>query len=916
MSLLFYTAGNILCLIFLDIYSYIRLTERTDYKMRILRCKTNRIVNPLGFELGEPRLSWVVEEAKGKKQKWARIIIAGDSEMNEILYDSGELEEADPIAFKPEIKLEPRTRYYWSVQVCDDTGDTALSEPAWFETGLMDGEIAGEMITPCLPYDVCPYMRRSFDIDGEILSARAYFTGLGIYELYINGVKAGDEFLAPGCDKYSEWLQRQTYDVTGLLKKGRNTIGAIIGNGWAKGKFGFDGWPASYENNDKGGPSDIFTESYMLRGDLMIATDQGDKIISTDESWQSAPCPITFSSIYDGERYDAAKEIDGWCTDKADGYSWSGVKKFTGDIGRVTDRMSLPVKKMQEFKPELIVTPKGEYVLDVKQEISGWVEFKCLQPEGTEVRLQYGEILQDGCFYRDNLRSALAEYRFISDGKEHWLRPVTTFYGFRYVKVSGFEGGINPEDFTAWAIYSDLETTGNIETSNEKVNRLFQNCLWSQRDNFVDVPTDCPQRDERMGWTGDAQAFCPTANFNMDCLQFYKKYGRDLYIDQELTDGMVPHVTPLVARGNESLVKEGGACGWADAATVVPWITYLFTGDITILQNQFESMMAWAEWIYRHDEAHGGARLWHETTMHFGDWLALDGARSGFDPEAVIGGTDNTFLCSVYYYYSTTLVAKAAKALGKTELYHKYSTRAGEILEAIRREFFTSGGRCAADTQTGNAMSLHFGIAPEEHREKVLKRLLRLLKNNDMHLKTGFLGTPVLCLALSDNGANDAAYTLFLQEDLPSWLYEVGMGATTIWERWNSILPDGKISGTGMNSMNHYAYGAVIEWVYRKACGMNPVESAPGFREIDLTPMPDSRLGQIKAELNSPAGRYVSSWAYKGENVSYEFTIPFGAKASLRISTEGLKERTINGEKMGSGDTFSAILNAGNYIIK
>ena len=302
---------------------------------------------------------------------------------------------------------------------------------------------------------------------------------------------------------------------------------------------------------------------------------------------------------------------------------------------------------------------------------------------------------------------------------------------------------------------------------------------------------------------------------------------------------------------------------------------------------------------------------------HFGDWLALDGAKSGFDPEAVIGGTDNTFLCSAYYYISTSFVAKAARVLGKDDVAAVYENRAEEILSAIRDEFYTKGGRCAAATQTGNALSLHFGLAPEVHREKIRDQLLHLLKLNDMHLKTGFLGTPVLCRALSDNGAHDAAFTLFLQEDYPSWLYEVNMGATTIWERWNSINPDGRISGIGMNSMNHYSYGAVFEWVYRNVCGINPVESDPGFKSFELRPQPDKRLGEITAEFNSPMGLIKSAWKWDNENITYNFKVPFGAKAMLRVCAEGLAEATINGIKVEVTDGFiTSELPAGEYIIK
>ncbi|MDO4459634.1 MAG: family 78 glycoside hydrolase catalytic domain [Clostridia bacterium] len=883
--------------------------------MIITRLKTNRIYNPLGFELRTPKLSWVVEDAKGTSQKWARVTISSDINFADIIFDSGEDETADSIAYPINIELNPMTRYFWKVAVMDNEGDYAQSETAWFETGRMSVAFEGKQITPDLPFDVMPYMRKTFTVDEDIKTARAYFTGLGIYELYINGNRVGDEYLTPYCDEYDKWIQYQTYDVTDYLVKGQNTVGAILGNGWAKGKFGFDGETGSFETGYKGKPSDIFVDKYMLLGDITV---NGKTVVCTDETWQCTPSPLKFSSIYDGEMYDSNAEIKDWASPEGDyNACWNKVKLYQdNNIGVVSDRLSLPVKKMESFKPKLITTPKNEFVLDTEQEITGWMEMKVNQPRGTVIRLQYGEILQDDCFYRDNLRSALAEYRFVCDGTEQLIRPISTFYGFRYVKVSGFVEEPKAEDFTAYAVYSNLETTGNIVTSNEKVNRLFKNSLWSQRDNFVDVPTDCPQRDERMGWTGDAQAFSGTANFNMDCLAFYTKYGKDMYLDQLDNDGRVPQVTPLMVK--EGMLKnDGGSVGWADAATVVPWTTYVYSGDISILESQYPSMKAWADWVFKVDEGSGSTRLWKELAWHWGDWLALDGARSGFDPENCIGGTNNTFLCTAYYYYSTTLVAKAARALGKDDEAVIYENRAKEILQACRDEFFTKGGRCAANTQTGNAMSLFFGLAPEEHREKVRDELLNLLKQNKMHLKTGFLGTPVLCRALSDNGANDAAYTLFLNEDLPSWLYEVNMGATTIWERWNSINPDGKISGISMNSMNHYAYGAVIEWVYRNVCGLNPREDAPGFRKVDIKPQPDKRLPSAEATVNSPVGEYISGWHYEGDKVVYNIKVPFGAEAHVRIQADTLGDFTLNGEKISVNEKFyEAVLACGEYEIR
>ena len=866
--------------------------------MKIQRMKTNRIVNPLGFDLKTPHVSWTVTDTEAKKQLWARVEVSKTEDFADVIFDTGACKTASSLGVPVEIALEPRTRYFWRVTVMGDNGELVTSDTAWFETAKLDEPFTAQRISPCLAPDTAPYMRRAFEITGEVLSARAYFTGLGIYELYLNGEKANDEYLVPGCTAYDSWIQYQTYDVTDLIHTGENVIGAILGNGWAKGRFGFDGVVGDYETNFPGKPCNMYTDEYLLFGELHVTTTQGETVIVTDESWQCAPNPLTFGNIYDGERYNANLEIENWCAPSCTYANWQLVKRnTTANLGAISARLSLPVKAKHIITPKQITTPKNELVFDLGQNITGWFTFMADLPAGVELRVQTGELLQDDCFYRDNLRTALSEYRYISTGKKAFIRPIATFYGFRYIKFSGVADLTGITDIQAWALYSDLEQTGEITTANEKVNRLYLNSVWSQRDNFLDVPTDCPQRDERMGWTGDAQAFCPTANYNMDCGAFYTKYIRD---------GKVPDVAPLLisrkpGEANPMLANGGGHCGWADAAAIVPWETYIATGDISVLENGFESMKLWADWIYRYDEAHGATRLWPGIEFHFADWLALDGPESGFNPESVLGGTDITFLCSAYYYKSTMCVANAARALGKTTEYDVYKKRADEILDAIRREFYTAGGRCAAATQTGNAISLSFGLAPEFAREKITETLRGLLAMNKGKLKTGFLGTPVLCRALSDNGANAEAYTLLLNEENPGWLYEVNMGATTIWERWNSVNPDGKISGIGMNSMNHYAYGAVFEWVYKNVCGLNPVPDVPGYKKAVIRPQPDVRLGAAKAKVNTAAGYYETGWQYEDNGeVTYTVVIPFDAEAEVYLPKK-------------DGTTEEMTLTAGTY---
>jgi alpha-L-rhamnosidase len=551
--------------------------------------------------------------------------------------------------------------------------------------------------------------------------------------------------------------------------------------------------------------------------------------------------------------------------------------------------LSLPVVVKEELKPiEVIITPAGETVLDMGQNMVGWIQFKTNAPKGSEIVLQYAELLQEGNFYQDNLRTAKAEHRYISNGEESIVRPHFTFYGFRYVKVSGWNGEVNKEDFTGCVLYSDMDQTGSIETSNPLVNRLFLNALWGQKGNFLDVPTDCPQRDERMGWTGDAQVFSGTAAFNMDTYAFFNKYGYDLAQEQAALDGMVPMVVPMAT------VKGGGSSAWGEAATVIPWNVYLHYGDKAILEQQFESMKGWVDFIKRADDASGAKRLW-TTGFHFGDWLALDGE----DPNSPMGGTETAFISSAYYCYSSMLVAKAARVIGKDEIAQEYEELSNEVRAAIRAEYFTSTGRLALNTQTALVVSLFMDLVPEEHRDRLATDLHERLKKDKNHLKTGFVGTPYLCRVLSENGNNDLAYTLLLNKDYPSWLYAVTMGATTIWERWNSVLPDGKISGTDMNSLNHYAYGSIVEWLYRNVAGINPVEDKPGFRHVRLAPQPDYRLKYAKATLDSAAGLYESQWELNEEGqLKFRFVIPFNTTATVELPDALLVNVLVNGRPL------------------
>ncbi len=856
--------------------------------MKIVRLRANHFENPLGFDLKDLSLSWAVEDTNAKKQESAEIIVGKNPEFTDdtIVYESGKCKDADSRSFRPGIKLEPYTCYYWKVKVVGSNGETAESEIASFETGKMGLPWKAVWITPDLDKDIHPYMRKAFKLDGKISSARVYASAAGIYEMEINGEKVSQEYLLPGYHAYDCWMQYQTFDVTRYLKVGHNVIGGMLGKGWFSGRFGLGGVEATYGNR------------MALLCELVITMEDGSQVtIATDESWKSYPGPVKESGIYDGEHYDANLEISDWSKESCNDNSWVAVKPIELKIGPIAERLSPPIVKNESFKPvEVIQTKKDEIVLDFGQVMTGLVEFDINLPKGTRVFLQYGEILQDGCFYRENLRSAKAEYEYVSNGKPAHARPHFTFYGFRYVKVEGMEA--KPEDFTAYVIHSRMDELGVIKTSDERVNRLVMNAKWGQKGNFLDVPTDCPQRDERLGWTGDAQVFSGTACFFTDTAAFYNKYLKDIRGEQKLVDGSVPSVVPRVK--NQREIGEGhGSCAWGDAATVIPWTVYLYFGDKSMLERHYCAMKDWIDYIKRQDEADKGKRLW-QTGIHIADWLALDNP----DPSDIFtGGTDEYYIASAYYFYSAGLVADAAEALEKTEEAAYYRKLQEEVREAFHREYMTPNGKIAVDTQTAHVVALFMNLVPQEQYVRVAETLKSKLVKKGMHLDTGFVGTPYICRVLSNIGANEYAYRLLMNDDYPSWLYQVNMGATTIWERWNSVNPDGFVSSTGMNSMNHYSYGSVVEWIARDVCGLNPVFDAPGFKKAVIKPQPFGYLRSASISYQSVSGRYVSGWEFlEDESLKYCFEVPFNCEAEIILPDAKLADIIITGEKPAAAE--------------
>ena len=832
--------------------------------MKIRNLRTNHLENPLGYLMEKPVFTWTAEDASGLKQQSARVQVSATPDFNHLLCDTGYRSDISSLGFSPEVTLSPRTRYWWRVEVVADDGDRAISDSAWFETGKREEPWAAQWIQAPFDRDVHPILTRIFTLPEKPVRARIYAVGLGVYELKLNGAAVGDEVLAPFYNDYNLWIQYQTYDATELLSAGENRLDAWLGNGWYKGRFGF------IDRLDK-----LYGDRMQLLLELRCEMPDGSEYtLGSDPGWICRRSPVLESSIYDGETYDARLE------DPAETMPAVPAQPPKGPL---SERLSPPLRRLDRMPAKaLLRTPAGETVLDFGQLMTGWVEFDCDLPAGATVTLEHGELLQHGNFYRENLRTAQQKFTYVSAGRPAHVRSHFTFYGFRYVKVTGMPD-IRPENFVGRVIHSDLAVTGEIITSNEKVNRLFRNAFWGQIGNFVDVPTDCPQRDERMGWTGDAHVFAPTASFNMYTPAFYAKFLHDMLLEQRTLEGSVPHVVPDILNqiaaitGGDHPPKEHGSCAWGDAATGIPWTLYQFYGDRTLLEAQYENMKLWTDWIRKQDETLcGGRRLWL-CGFHYADWLALDNP----DKQSCFGGTDPYYVASAFYYWSALTTARAAAALGREEDASEYRRLAEEVRAAFREEFFTPTGRIAEPTQTAMVLALYMDLVPEAHRERLKADLRKKLEARNWHLDTGFVGTYYLCQTLTQNGMGDIAYTLLLNEDYPSWLYEVNMGATTIWERWNSVLPNGLVSDTGMNSMNHYAYGSVVEWMYRCMCGLNPTAEAPGFKRARIAPVVDDRFDWVRARYDSAAGVYECGWKRTEEGVCFEIAVPFDCEADF-----------------------------------
>jgi alpha-L-rhamnosidase len=871
-----------------------------------LRCEYK--VNPLGIDIARPRLSWEIKSGlRDVKQTAYRITAASAicqlKDEKDLLWDSGRRESDQSVHIEYEGKTpESRQRIYWQVRIWDNHGNDVVSkETAWWEMGLLDtAEWKAVWITQPWENDrrksaPCAYFRKPFTIEKAVKSARIYATCLGLYELELNGRKVGDQVFTPGWTNYRKRLQYQVYDVTNQLVDGENVIGSVLGDGWYRGHFGW------WENNRNN-----YGEVLGLLLQLEIKYEDGDEVsIVTDDSWKAATGPILTSDIYNGETYDARGERPDWSSPGFKDCDWKPVVLLEHSKTLLTASSGEKVRKICEIKPiDYFVTPKGEKVFDLGQNMVGWVRLKVKGNPGDRVVLRFAEVLdQNGNFYTDNLRKIDCTdiYVLKGSGEEIW-EPHFTFHGFRYVHVDGYPGELTNDSITGIVIHSDMKPIGSFECSEPLISKLQQNIQWSQRGNFLDVPTDCPQRDERMGWTGDAQVFAPTASFNFNTACFYAKWLKDLASEQR-EDGSVPWVVPnVIVDGGGTGWSDGfGATGWEDAAIIIPWTVYQYYGDKRILEQQYDSMKAWVNYM----KVHAGDSFVFDYGFHFGDWLSFSDYMSYRynAPDYGYAGahTDKSLIATAYFYYSTTILQKTAEIIGRKKDAEELLKLAAGIKKAWCREFMTDSGRLVSATQTAYAIGLTFGLVPDDKKAIVAKRLAEDVKHFG-HLTTGFLGTPVLNHALSDFGYPDLAFQLLLNKRYPSWLYPVTRGATTIWERWDGIRPDGSFQTAGMNSFNHYAYGAIGQWLYSFVAGIAIDENEPGFKYILIQPHPGGGLAGAKACYDSMYGKIATDWVLKDSTFKLNVTIPANITATVYLPAKEVDAVTESGNKISEAE--------------
>ena len=809
-----------------------------------------------------PQFSWcIISNKRNVRQTFYQLQIANCADFtSHLVYDSGLIYSEQSTQVIPEgFALEEGRRYYVRVRISDGTKESAYCSPASFVSGILDPSSWHAQFVSAENEDDALSMKSTllkgeFIVKKKIQEAYAFTTALGLYQFYINGEKVGTDELAPGWTSYNKRLLYQTHDISKCLEQGDNTFGAMLGAGWYKGKMGFLSRIHNY------GKQTAFFCQILIRYE-----DGSSQTICSDESMVAFSGPVLFAEIYDGEIYDNRIPDLNKITRSQNDLAIKAVNVIPFSTTKLFSQSGCRVRIMEELPVQTIYrTPKGEQVIDFGQNLTGWISFKVNGQSGDKVILQCFETLDaKGNVYLDNLRLAKQTIQYICSGEgTEEYHPNFTYQGFRYAHIISYPGLVEQDNFKAQVLYSEMEETGTFTCSNLDLNQLQHNIAWSLRGNFLDIPSDCPQRNERVGWTGDAQIFAPSASFLHNTYTFFSKWLKDLAADQT-PEGGVSHLVPDIITGikaNDWLVSQGthSAAGWADAAVIIPWTLYQAYGDTKILANQYSSMKAWIDFMNAHKAENG---IW-SYRLQFGDWVALDA-----DEGSYFGATPTDFTCAVYFAYSTRLFTKIAGILERKEDEKKYRLLYLEAIKTFQNTFLDETGTLSVPTQTAHILALYFELVPTKYKEQVARSLATLLEKENGHLVTGFLGTPYFCHALSQNGLIKEAYELLLKDDFPSWLYQVKAGATTIWEHWDGIKPDGTMWSPDMNSFNHYAYGAIGAWLYGVVAGIQVAEDAPGYKRSIIAPHIGGGLTYVEATHKSLFGVISVRWKVDEQNI-------------------------------------------------
>ncbi|MFE5141172.1 family 78 glycoside hydrolase catalytic domain [Streptomyces fagopyri] len=823
----------------------------------------------LGIGVAEPRLSWQLPDGFTAQDGY-EIELAREG----IITRTGRIPGAQQVMVPwPGQPLVSRERVVVRVRVWTEeaSGASAWSEASSVEAGLLEAADwsavpVGAAWSEDPDSDRRPArVRKNFDLTAPTVRARLYITAHGLYEAEINGHRIGNDSLSPGWTVYGDRLRYYTYDVTSHLAQGANTIGAWLGDGWYRGRIGFDG-----------GSRNLYGTDQSLIAQLEVTHDDGSTtVIATDPTWQAAASPILFSSLYDGETFDGRLYDRSWSTPHgAPSGKWEPVATGSRDTSTLIAPKGPPVRCTQQLHP-LTVTAmgSGRYVLDFGQNLVGRLRITVDGPADTTLTMRHAEVLQDGELATRPLRQAAATDTYILDdsGEQSW-EPRFTLHGFRYAEISGWPGELTGDRVVAQVHHTDMVRTGWFECSDPLINRLHENVQWSMRGNFVDIPTDCPQRDERLGWTGDLQVFAPTASFLYDCVGMLDSWLDDVKVEQ-LPDGTIPWYVPVIPGAPMWTPIQPGAA-WGDVAALTPWVLYQRSGDLELLRRHFPMGRAWVDLMAG---LAGPSRLW-DTGFQLGDWL--DPTAPPEDPSAT--RTDRHLIATAYFAWSTRHLAWSARELGYEDVAQQYTVVADEVAEAFRNRYVHADGHMTSDSPTAYCVALAFGLLDDpDLRQFAGDRLAELVLLDDARIATGFVGTPLICDALTNTGHIDVAYQLLTQTACPSWLYTVTMGATTIWERWDSLRPDGTLNPGGMTSFNHYALGAVADWLHRVVGGIAP--AAPGFRTITYRPRPGGGITWARTRHDTPYGTAALSWELAEDRLVATVTVPAGCTGIVEL---------------------------------